>query len=139
MSKTAEVIARGLRAFSTRLNVLASNLANLQTTKTEKGEPYKEKMVVQRSVNLGFDEIFNDAIRAPEVMTVIESSKPPRLVFDPHHPDADENGYVAYPDMNPALLMTELISVTKNYQANLKVWDALNEMTRAVRDLVRNI
>jgi flagellar basal-body rod protein FlgC len=96
-------------------------------------------MVVQRSVNLGFDEIFNDAIRAPEVMAVVESSKPPRLVFDPHHPDADENGYVAYPDMNPALLMTELISVTKNYQANLKVWDALNEMTRAVRDLVRNI
>ncbi len=136
-----EIIAAGLSAARTRLNVLASNLANIETTKTETGEPYAKKMVVQRSVPVSkFEsELGIFTLQAPVVQAVVKDNSPPRLVFDPTHPDADEKGFVKYPNINPVEAMTEMLTASKVYQAQIEVLKTITEMNNSIRDLLRNL
>lgn len=139
MSAHFEVISRGLQASRLRLEVLASNLANIETTKTANGEPYKEKLVVQKSAPVkSFEtELGRLTIEAPVVEKVITSDKPPRKVFDPSHPDADPQGFVHYPDINPVQVMVDVMSASKIHQANVMTLDAFSQMSQALRDLLR--
>lgn len=139
MSSHFEIISRGLQASRLRLEVLASNLANIETTKTASGEPYKEKMVVQRSVPVrSFEtELGMLTVEAPVIEKVVTSSKPPRKVFDPSHPDADQQGFVYYPDINPVQVMVDLMSASKIHQANVVTLDTFAQMSQALRDLLR--
>lgn len=139
MSAHFEIISRGLQASRLRLEVLASNLANIETTKTASGEPYKEKLVVQKSTPVrSFEtELGQLTLEAPVVEKVITSNKPPRKIFDPSHPDADPQGFVYYPDINPVQVMVDVISASKIHQANVITLDAFSQMSQALRDLLR--
>ncbi|MCS6893034.1 MAG: flagellar basal body rod protein FlgC [Deltaproteobacteria bacterium] len=141
MSVSFEIVANGLRVARMRANILASNLANIETTKTESGEPYKKKMVIQREIPVSSfqTELGKFTLTAPTVQAVVTDNKPPKLIFDPTHPDADQNGYVKYPDINPIEAMTEMLSASRVYQAQIEVLKSFSEMSQAARELLRSL
>lgn len=124
MTHLLEVIAHGMSAARTRINALASNVANAQTTKTEDGTPYKRKDVVQIAVSTG-ENMFT-----PQT-NVVEDESEPRLVFEPSHPDANQDGYVAYPNINVVSTMTDLVSASRLYQAMVTTLDVAKEMSNS--------
>jgi flagellar basal-body rod protein FlgC len=120
-----EVSASGLAAQRTRMNVASSNLANVSTTESPDGGPYKRKDVVLQSATLpgrlaGHEAGgFAEAVRAVEVARIIDDTAPPRLEHDPGHPDADERGYVAYPNVNVVEEMVDMITASRAYEAGI--------------------
>ena len=133
MSNAIDILAYGLSATRLRVNTLASNIANAETTRTPDGGPYKRKDVVQvaREMNPGFSETLDRlSVATPEVVAVVEDQDPPKLVFQPGHPDADKNGYVAYPNINVVTTMTDLMSASRLYQANVTAIETARQMER---------
>lgn len=126
-----KVSATGLEAQKIRLNVIASNLANINSTRTPEGGPYRRRDVL-------FQTYFYDAIsHGVDVLRVVEDERPPRLVYEPHHPDADRNGYVRYPNINPIEEMINLISASRAYEANLTMINSYKEIFMRTLDLLR--
>ena len=135
---TLAIAASGLRAERLRLDVIASNLANASTTRTAEGGPYRRRNVVFVAEPLESDfaatlEALAEqgARQAVRVAEVIEDSAPPRLVFEPGHPDANAEGYVAYPNVNPVAELVDLMSATRAYEANVQVVSATKRMAEA--------
>ena len=136
-----EVSASGLAAERTRMNVASSNLANVNTTQTENGGPYARRAVTVQSVDAvntvtgmssgGFD----GAIKAVEVAGIEEDQGPPRLEYDPGHPDADINGYVAYPNINPIEEMVDMITASRAYEAGITALDTAVAMAERATDI----
>lgn len=117
-----EVSASGLSAQRTRMNVASSNLANAQTTKGANGAgPYKRRDVVMSSVEVpeakGSD--YADAVRGVAVTQIQQDNAAPRLEYDPGHPDANAQGYVAYPNVNPVEEMVDMITASRAYEAGV--------------------
>ncbi len=124
-----EVSASGLSAERTRINVASSNLANAQTTETPAGGPYKRRDVVLASqtasqgisgAQAGPDPGAAFAVR---VAGIKEDARPPRLEYDPSHPDANPDGYVAYPNVNAVEEMVDMITASRAYQAGATAID----------------
>lgn len=138
MFKASEVVARGLSAARMRINVLASNIANSETTRTPEGGPYRRKDVVQvaeeakGSFQSSLDQM---TLSRPRIAAVVEDQSPPRMVYQPGHPDANDDGFVAYPNVNVVTTMTDLMSASRLYQANATAMQSLSEMARAARNI----
>ena len=133
MPSSIEVIASALSATRLRVNVLASNVANAETTRTPEGGPYKRKDIVQMAKP--FQGSFASALdrmslAQPAVAKVIEDQTDPRRVYQPGHPDADAQGYVAYPNINVVSTMTDLMSASRLYQANISALETVRQMER---------
>ncbi len=117
--RSFQISGSALTAEKVRVDTVASNLANLQTTRTAAGGPYRRKTVI-------FAERLHQARSVPpafrgygvRVAAVVEDPNPPRLEFDPEHPDADAEGFVAYPNIDLAKEMTDLITASRSYEAN---------------------
>jgi flagellar basal-body rod protein FlgC len=137
LNPTFAIAASALRAERMRLDVIASNLANANTTRTEAGGPYRRRHVVFETEPIGgFAETIAalgtaDTRRGVEVTAVVDDPTPPRLVFDPGHPDANAEGYVAYPNVNPVLEMVDLMAATRAYEANVQVVNATKRMAES--------
>ncbi|RMH43404.1 MAG: flagellar basal body rod protein FlgC [Deltaproteobacteria bacterium] len=115
-----EISASGLSAQRVRMNVASSNLANVQTTRTAGGGPYQRKNVVLRSQSVpGASGSFAGAVRAVEVAAIQPDGAPPRYEYDPGHPDANADGYVAYPDINVVEEMVDMITASRAYEAGV--------------------
>jgi flagellar basal-body rod protein FlgC len=120
-----EVSASGLAAQRIRMNVAASNLANVSTTQGEDGGPYKRRDVVlgsqQVKLSLPGERAggFAEAVRAVEVVEIREDQEDPRYEYDPGHPDADVDGYVAYPNINAIEEMVDMITASRAYEAGV--------------------
>ena len=116
-----EVSASGLSAQRTRMNVAASNLANAQTTQSANGGPYQRRDVVLSSVDVpgaaGTD--LAQAVRGVAVSQIRQDASPPRLEYDPSHPQANAQGYVAYPNINPVEEMVDMITASRAYEAGV--------------------
>jgi flagellar basal-body rod protein FlgC len=119
-----EVSASGLAVERTRMNVASSNLANAQTTRTPQGGPYQRQNVVVRSG--GVPAVagsqaggFADAVHSVEVASIQPDGAAPRMEYDPGHPDADANGYVAYPNVNVVEEMVDMITASRAYEAGV--------------------
>ena len=140
------ISASALRAERLRLDVISSNLANANTTRTPEGSgPYRRRNVVFESRGLdvatavdpetGFADtlatLSAEAVRRVEVNRVVEDPSPLRLVFDPGHPDANADGYVAYPNVNPVAEMVDLMAATRAYEANVQAVNATKRMAEA--------
>jgi len=138
-NRTLEISASGLRAQRLRLDVAASNLANAHATRRDDGAgPYRRRSVIFRSapIDLSFEQALRasgDArpLRVVEVSGVIEDQKPPRLVLEPGHPDANANGYVAYPNVDSVAEMVDLMTATRAYEANVQAIRAMRVMGEA--------
>lgn len=122
--KTMEISASGLTAQRLRLDIIASNLANAETTRTNEGVPYRRQVPVFREV---LDRV-SGMSKGVEVIGIINDNSPFRMVYDPGHPDANQEGYVLYPNVNPVIEMTDMISATRSYEANLTLITSAKSM-----------
>jgi flagellar basal-body rod protein FlgC len=120
-----EVSASGLSAQRTRMNVASSNLANVSTTRGADGGPYRRKDVVLTAVAppeaLAGSHAggLSQSIRGVEVSAIVEDANPPQYEYDPGHPDADAEGYVAYPNINTVEEMVDMITASRAYEAGV--------------------
>ncbi|HON43168.1 MAG TPA: flagellar basal body rod protein FlgC [Bacillota bacterium] len=111
--------ASGMAAERLRLDTISSNLANINTTRTPEGGPYRRLMAVMESAPDG---------RGVHVARIVQDESPPLLVHNPGHPDADAEGNVAMPNVNPVLEMVDMISATRAYEANVAAFNAAKAM-----------
>lgn len=120
-----DVGASALKAERTHLNVISMNLANAKTTRTVDGGPYRRKEVVfkKTEVQSPFSKAMNSAldqdVKGVRVESVQNDRRPLKQVYEPGHPDADEEGYVSYPDINVVEEMTNMLSAMRAYEANV--------------------
>ncbi len=149
------ISAMGLSAQRKRIGVIAENIANVETTRTESGGPYKRKIVLMRASP---EENFSTALRKETIglettnekhfgsnsgeffvnddvimgvkTEVVEDNSPERLVYNPEHPDADENGYVHMPNVNIVVEMVDMISATRSYEANATAFNASKNIAK---------
>lgn len=135
------VSASGLAAQRLRSEVLVENLANSETTRTPEGGPYRRKDVVFHTEpqTSPFAAVFQTELQSVGVgvAEILEDARPPIKRYQPGHPDADADGYVAYPNVNPAEDMVDLMSAARGYQANLAAVSAVKDMIQKSIDLVR--
>ena len=135
--KAMEITASGLNAERSRMNALASNLANARTTRTEAGGPYKRLDPVFQAVPVAskFGETMNDPVArvasTVEVKGIQEDQSPPQQVYDPNHPDADANGYVSLPNVNVVQEMVNMITASRAYEAGVTVMQTVKGMARS--------
>lgn len=130
-----DVLSAGLSAQRTRMNVTSSNLANLNTSRTEQGGPYKRLDPVLRTTQLQrpFRDLLDGQIRGVRVSEIAEDPAPPRLVYDPGHPDANADGYVELPNINMVEEMVNMITASRAYEAGVSAMQSHKNM--AIRAL----
>ncbi len=135
-----QVSASGLAAQRTRAEMLVENMANAETTRTPEGGPYRRKDVVFMSdiqaspFSAVFQNELAEGVRVADIMT---DDLSPELRYLPGHPDADPNGYVAFPRMNPAEEMVDLMNATRSYQGNVSAMQAIKDILNRSIDLMR--
>lgn len=128
------VSASGLEAQTRRMNTISSNIANAETTRTEDGGPYKRKdaIMTAKTDKESFGEILSNQldqqVQGVLVEDVHEDAAPPRMVYNPNHPDANDEGYVAMPNVNTVEEMANMISAQRSYEANVTAMNAAKAM-----------
>ncbi|EMW4421808.1 flagellar basal body rod protein FlgC [Campylobacter jejuni] len=156
-----DISGYGLSAQRFRMNVISSNIANANTTRTAEGGPYRRREVIFKATD--FDKLLNEQINkdnnflkyenplndpsSPEeakppiqsvvVDKVVRDDKDFRMKYDPSHPDANVEGYVAYPNVNPVIEMADLIEATRAYQANVSAFTSAKTIAQSAIDLLR--
>jgi flagellar basal-body rod protein FlgC len=156
-----DISGYGLSAQRFRINTISSNIANANTTRTDEGGPYKRKDVVFKAIN--FDEQLNSEIEKngnllnyanpledseanfkprPAIMgvvvdKVVRDDSDFKMKFDPSHPDANEKGYVAYPNINPVIEMANLVEATRAYQANISAFQSAKTLANSAIEIIR--
>lgn len=137
------VSASGMSAQRARTEVLVENLANADTTRTPEGGPYRRKDVVftTDSASSDFSSEFENQLGASgtgvRVAGVVSDTQEPEKRYMPGHPDADADGYVAFPRMNPAEDMVDLLNASRSYQANVSAISAVKDMIQKSMELFR--
>ncbi|MGE5415967.1 MAG: flagellar basal body rod protein FlgC [Acidobacteriota bacterium] len=138
-----DIAASGLTAQRLRMDVIANNLANANTTRSAKGGPYRRQMVVfeaQSAPGQSFDNILNEKIKnygGVRVNQITEDQGPFKQVYDPSNPDADKDGYVSYPNVNVVTEMVDMISATRSYEANVTAMNSIKNMAMKALDIGR--
>jgi len=134
-----KVAASGLSTQRLRLNVVANNIANANTTRASGGGAYHRRRVVVRPMEGGFAtrlpglaplkgrEMPKLSLRGVQVAQIVVDDRPGPKVHDPDHPDADQDGYVEYPNVDVVTEMTDMLSATRSYQANVTVIDTIKQ------------
>lgn len=119
---TFDIASSALQAQRTRLNTISSNLANVETTSTPEGGPYKKKSVYFESTNLSFKDHLNGSMgkeaHGVKVAKILEDNEPAQRIYNPTHPDAGEDGYVEMPNISVLKEMVDMMSATRSYEAN---------------------
>jgi flagellar basal-body rod protein FlgC len=127
------------------MDVTAENLANAQSTQGADGQPYRRKEVVLRQAGGAFESELNTAMgsqsgtpaRGVEVVQIAEDTAPNRMVYDPGHPDANGDGYVSMPNVDPVTEMVDLIAASRAYEANVTAMQTAKSMFTKTLDLLR--
>ncbi|MGI7914734.1 flagellar basal body rod protein FlgC [Campylobacter jejuni] len=156
-----DISGYGLSAQRFRMNIISSNIANANTTRTAEGGPYRRREVIFKATD--FDKLLNErinkdnnflkyenplndpsspeeakpAIQSVVVDKVVRDDKDFRMKYDPSHPDANAEGYVAYPNVNPVIEMADLIEATRAYQANVSAFTSAKTIAQSAIDLLR--
>jgi flagellar basal-body rod protein FlgC len=134
--------ATGLGAQRLRMNLISSNLANVNTTQTKDGKAYRRKDAVfaaEQPVDFGstLAQRLAEGTGGVKVVNIREDNRPPILKYDPHHPDADAKGFVALPNINVVEEMVNMISATRSYEANVAAVKATKEMAAEALEIGR--
>jgi flagellar basal-body rod protein FlgC len=138
------VSASGMAAQRTRLNTVSSNIANVNTTRTPEGGPYRRKDVVLESMPdvKNFGDVLS--ARSPQsevqkvlVTDVVSDLKAPQMKYEPNHPDANDEGYVAYPNINLMEEMVNMIQATRAYEANVSALQSAKDMVMSTLEIGR--
>lgn len=137
------VSASGMAAQRMRMNTISSNIANIHTTQTPEGGPYRRKDVILEAIPeaKSFGEILTSQpqrdVARVQVTDVTVDRKAPILKYEPDHPDANEEGYVAYPNINLMEEMANMIQATRAYEANVSAMNATKDMAMTSLELGR--
>jgi flagellar basal-body rod protein FlgC len=155
-----DISGYGLSAQRFRINTISSNIANANTTQTPEGGPYRRKEVVFKAIDFDkelnnelksnylkysnpLDEEGNDDIQAKPALTTVKVAKivrddsKPILKYEPNNPNADKNGYVAYPNINPVIEMSDLVEATRSYQANVAAFQSAKTMASSAISILK--
>ncbi|OUR96194.1 flagellar basal body rod protein FlgC [Halobacteriovorax marinus] len=139
-----KISASGLAANKKRMAAISSNIANAETTRTAEGGPYRRKEVVFGSepARETFSEILEGEIdvnaQTVQATEVISTNRPPILKYEPNHPDANEQGYVAKPNINVMEEMANMISASRSYEANINAMNTTKNMAMKALEIGRN-
>ena len=124
-----EISGSGLMAQRKRMDIIASNLANIETTRTEGGGPYRRKMVLMSPMpSEDFDRVLSDKVQGVQIDGVVEDQSPFRMVYNPSHPDADENGNLQKPNVDLMVEMTNMLMARRAFEANLSAIKSTRQM-----------
>lgn len=134
------IASSAMSANRLRINTIASNIANAETTKTPEGGPYKRRDVVFAATDVkpeGFESALDQAsLKSVKVAAVVADNKEPQMVYDPGHPDADKvTGMVAMPNINPVTEMVNLLTASNAYKAAAELVSVTKEMAQAIKNL----
>jgi len=142
------VATSGMSAQRSRINVVSSNIANAQTTHSTDGGPYKKQNVIFEEVLLeasnknkkenSSETIDPLSLRGVGVREIIDAKDEPIMKFEPEHPDANEDGYVAYPNINPVIEMVDLIEAMRSYEANVSSFTTQKDMDTKTLDIIKS-
>ncbi|APG23705.1 MAG: flagellar basal body rod protein FlgC [Syntrophotalea acetylenica] len=136
-----QVSASALAAQQTRLNVISGNLANVGTTRTPEGGPYRKRDVVFQSSRNVFEDSLRQAmdkdVQGVEVARIQPNSRAFHTVYQPGHPDADENGMLTLPNINVMEEMVDMMTATRNYEANVSAIKSAQRMATKALDIGR--
>ncbi len=132
--------ASGIEVQKKRMDIAAENMANMSSTRTPEGGPYQKKNVIVSSVPMSFEKSLNTFLKMDDtqgamVTGVEKSNLPPRIVHDPSHPDADENGNVAFPNISGMEQMIDMATASKAYESNITVFNAAKSMILRTLDI----
>ncbi len=133
----------GLSAQRLRMNLISGNLANVNTTRTRDGGPYrrKEAIFAAQPMKSEFNKMLTDRLKSQStgvrVESIYEDPNPPLMKYDPSHPHANEKGYVAMPNINPMEEMVNMISATRGFEANITALKAAKEMALKALEIGR--
>jgi len=143
------VATSGMSAQRARINVVSSNIANAQTTHTKDGGPYKKQDIVfeeimidtknklSKSVSTNQEELSLTSLRGVGVKEIIDSKDEFIMKYEPEHPDANDDGYVAYPNINPVVEMVTLMEATRSYEANVASFKSQKDMDTKTLDILK--
>lgn len=138
---TFDIAASGLKAQRTRLNTISSNIANAETTSTPEGGPYKKKSVIFQTEPVSFQQHLDNSLgshaEGVKVASIIEDQEPPQKIYNPSHPDADKDGYVAMPNISVMKEMVDLMSATRSYEANTTIIKSAKRMALKALEIGR--
>lgn len=132
---TLSISASGLSAQRLRLQTVAANLANARTTRTEEGGPYTRKLPVFEAEQEPFAGALERHMARVRVVEVRDSTEPPVMVYDPGHPDAGPDGYVACPNVDVLEEMVDLLTTARSYEANTQAVAATRQMANAALEI----
>ena len=136
--QSLEISASGLYAQRRRMDVIASNLANIETTHTKKGGPYRRKMVVMSPKPV---EDFNKALtlqaEGVKIDDIVEDKSPFRKAYNPSHPDADKNGYVLKPNVDLVVEVTNMLMARRAFEANIAAIKSTKQMALKALEIGR--
>jgi flagellar basal-body rod protein FlgC len=132
-----DAAASALNAERARIEVAVSNLANIESTRGPDGKPYRRRDVVLQSAPIdSFDQVLGRAsATGVQVAGVVEDQSAPRRRYEPSHPDADKEGYVSLPNVDPAEEMVDMLSAARAYQANLVAIGLIRDMVSRALEL----
>lgn len=129
-----DAAASGMTAERLRMDVISNNIANANTTRTVEGGPYRRQMVMFQPRNVSqssFSQIFSQQMEAGSgvrVVGIVKDESPTKKVYDPSHPDADNQGYIELPNINIVSEMVDMITATRAYEANVTAVNAAKSM-----------
>lgn len=140
---TLNASASGLSAQRLRMNLISSNLAHVNTTRTAEGGPYRRKDAVFAAVSQASEfaqtlrESMENGIKKVQVTEIREDIRPPLLKYDPQHPDADSKGYVALPNINVLEEMVNMLSASRSYEANVTAIKTTKDLANEALEIGR--
>ena len=141
LSDATKIARSGLEMQRARMELIASNLANAQTTRTAEGGPYRRQVPIVRSSPVqgrsSFEGELARKVQAVEVEQVAFDQTPFVMKYEPSHPDANADGYVAYPNVDPSQEMVDMLSAVRSYQANINVVRSVGELHQAALNITR--
>jgi flagellar basal-body rod protein FlgC len=134
-----KICGSGLAAQRAKLDIITSNLANVSTTRTPEGGPYRKKTIVLEAEAVAgiFDSIIKDAVKSVKIGEVKDDPNGIKTVYDPAHPDADEKGFVATPNINIMVEMADMITASRAYEACVTAFDSTKNMTLKTLEIGR--
>lgn len=136
--KSLEISASGLYAQRKRMDVIATNLANIETTRTERGGPYRRKMVVMSSKPVqDFEEVLTSKAAGVKIDDIVEDDTPFIRVFDPGHPHADGQGYVLKPNVDVVIEVTNMLLAKRIFEANVTAIKSTKQMALKALEIGR--
>lgn len=138
-----DIASSALTAGRTQMNVISMNLANVKTTRTAEGGPYRRKSVTMAAtpVESPFSKAMNSALdrelNGVRILDIAVDKRPLKRVYEPGHPDADQEGYVFYPDINVVEEMTNMLTASRNYEANATMIENIKGMYNKALEIGR--